>query len=316
LIKKKNIEFVICTNLTMITDDILRYFSEKNIFISTSLDGPSHIHNNNRIYRSGLGCYDDVVMGIDKARKHIGPDNISALMTTTRYSLAFPKEIVDEYIRNGFSSIFVRSLNPFGYANEKINLLGYSPWEFVIFYKKILDYIVKINMEGIFLKEYFATLLLTRILTPFSTGFVDLQFPAGTGILGVVYAHDGNVYPSDEARMLAQVGNNTFCMGNLYKNNYQELFYNEKLRNLINCSCVEGLPGCSACAYQIYCGVDPVRNYATQQDTVGHRPTNATCIINKEIIKYLFKMILENDQNIMDVFWSWITNKQLKDIQG
>ena len=314
--KNKNIEFVICTNLTTITDDMIKYISDKSIFISTSLDGPQPIHDHNRNYRNEKGTYKDVIDGLNRVKEKLSQQYISALMTTTRYSLDYPKEIVDEYVQNGLNSIFLRPLNPFGYAIEKINLLGYSPYEFITFYKRALDYIIKLNIEGIFLEEYFTTILLTRILTPFSTGFVDLQFPAGTGIMGVIYAHDGKVYPSDEARMLAQVGDNTFCIGDIRTDSYRDIFYNYNMQKIIDSSIAEVLPGCSDCAFQIYCGIDPIRNYATQKDIIGNRTTNESCYINKEIIKYLFSAISEGDRDKMDVFWSWITNRKLSDIKS
>ncbi len=313
--KNKNLEFVVCTNLTKINDDMLQYFHDKNVLISTSLDGPKNVHDFNRRYRDGSGCYEDFIKGLDKARKYIDQENISALMTTTRYSLNYPKEIVDEYLRNGFRSIFLRPLNPFGYAKQKSDLIAYSATDFIEFYKQILEYIIEINSKGTFLEEAFTSILLTRILTPFSTGFVDLQFPAGTGISGVVYAHDGNVYLSDESRMLGQVGDYSFCMGNLFKNTYEELFYNENIKQIIASSCAEVLPDCAYCAFQIYCGIDPIRNYVTQNDIIGKRYRDESCFINKEIFKYFFNIILNNDRNRLDVFWSWITNRPLSEIK-
>jgi len=103
--------------------------------------------------------------------------------------------------------------------------------------------------------ELSATLFLRRILTPFSTGFVDLQSPAGTAINGVIYNYDGNVYVSDEARMLASMGDNKFLMGNVHEKSYRELFDSEFLHNLIGTSCVEFLPDCCDCAFQSYCGL-------------------------------------------------------------
>jgi len=174
----KNIQFVACTNLTPITDEMLQYFADNNVLISTSLDGSKHVHNFNRHYLDGAGSFDDVIESLDRARKYIAPDKISALMTTTKYSLNYAHEIVDEYIKKGFSSIFVRSLNPFGYAFPKTKQIGYSASEFISFYKEILEYIIAKNLKGYFIEEAFTSILLTRILTPFSTGFVDLQFPA------------------------------------------------------------------------------------------------------------------------------------------
>jgi His-Xaa-Ser system radical SAM maturase HxsB len=313
--RNKKIEFVVCTNLTLITDDMLKYFADNNVFISTSLDGPKHIHDFNRRYRDQQNsCYEDLMRSLDKTRKFIKQENIAALMTTTRYSLDYPEEIVDEYVRNGFRSIFIRALNPFGYAKQKMDTIGYSAEDFIKFYKRILEYIININLKGTHMEESFTSILLTRILTPFSTGFVDLQFPAGTGISGVVYGHDGNIYLSDEARMLAQIGDHKFCIGNVMKNTYKEIFYNDKIKVIIYNSCTESLPGCSDCAFQMYCGIDPIRNYETQNDIVGNRPISDSCLIHKEIIKYLFDIILKDDRKRMDVFWSWLTGRNLLEI--
>jgi len=314
-VKDKEIEFVVCTNLTKVTEDMLKYFADNNVLISTSLDGPENVHNFSRRYRDGTGSYQDVVKSLEKAKMYIEPSKISALMTTTKYSLGYPDEIVDEYVKNGFRSIFVRPLNPFGYARQKMNEVGYNSSEFVGFYKTILESALKANSKGYFIEESFTSLLLIRILTPFSTGFVDLQFPAGTGISGVMYGYDGNVYLSDEARMLANMGDYRFCLGNVHKNSYRDVFYNNALVKIIKDSCAESLPGCFDCAFQIYCGIDPVRNYATQKDTVGYRPTNDFCLINKKVIKHLFEIISKNDLDKMDVFWSWITGRSLSEIR-
>jgi hypothetical protein len=75
-------------------------------------------------------------------------------------------------------------------------------------------------MQGKFFIEGYAELLLKRILTPFATGFVDLQSPAGVGISGVIYDYNGNVYISDEARMMASVNNHHFKMGNVNENTH------------------------------------------------------------------------------------------------
>ena len=131
----------------------------------------------------------------------------------------------------------------------------------------------------------------------------------------MVYGHDANVYLSDEARMLAQVVDYQFCLGNVMKNSYREIFYGEKIKDVIYNSCAESLPGCSDCAFQMYCGIDPIRNYATQNDVIGNRPSSDHCYIHKEIIKHLFEIILENDINKMDVFWSWLTGRSLSEIR-
>jgi hypothetical protein len=95
--------------------------------------------------------------------------------------------------------------------------MGYPIEHFVKRFEEVLDFIIKINLNGTRFVEFFTTLLLTRILTPFPTGFVDLQSPSGAGISRVIYDHNGDVFPSDEARMLARMGDLRFCLGNVFK---------------------------------------------------------------------------------------------------
>ncbi len=309
--KKKELEFVICTNLSLMTESILRYLKRHRVYISTSLDGPKDLQNKNRPLQTTENSYDIVISKIDLCRKYLGEDSVSALMTASRDSLGRFKEIVDEYISLGFNNIFLRSLNPYGFAKRDTCQLSYHIAEFINNYKEALDYVIDINLKGKYFAESFATLLLTRILTPFSTGFVDMQSPAGVAISGVVYDYNGNVYVSDEARMLASMGNQKFLMGNLHQNGYKELFYSDFVRALVGSSCLECLPECSYCAYQSFCGADPVRNYSEQGDIIGNRATSELCKKNKAIMKYLLELLKKDDLNINRIFWSWIMKKPM-----
>lgn len=312
---KKDLEFVLCTNLVAISDEILNFLAKHKILISTSLDGPRDIHDANRILRRGGGTYDIVSRNIKRAQEAIGAQNVAALMVTTKRNLYNLDKVINEYMALGFHSIFIRTLHPFGRAGKEKKTLGYDINEFFQNYKKALDYIIHLNLSGMNFSEIFATIVLSRILTPFSTGFVDLQSPAGTGIGCAIYSQNGDVYVSDEARMLAKMGDTKFRMGNVKKNTYEEIFYGKVIRETINSSCVETLPQCSECAFQMYCGADPVRYYHTQGDLVGHRPTSDFHIRNYLIMRYLFELLRKDDPNIMNVFWSWITNRSTYDIK-
>jgi len=306
LIKKKNLEFVICTNLSLITLSMLKYLSKHRVYISTSIDGPPKIHNTNRPLRDTANSYSIVSEKIALTRKHLGQDSVSALMTTTSFSLRYVEQIINTYIDLGFSQIFLRPLNPYGFAKKEQHKLAYSVDSFIEFYSKGLEYIIDLNRKGTYFVEIFATILLARILTPFSTGYVDLQSPSGVGISGVIYDYNGNVYVSDEGRMLASVGDETFKMGNVNTSSHQELFNSDFLRSLIGNTCLETVPQCSKCAYQSYCGSDPVRNYSEQNDFIGNRPNSDNAKKNKAIIKLLLTYIKQNDPETNRIFWSWL----------
>ena len=48
LFKKRVLEFVICTNLTLLNEDMVKYLKKHKCMISTSLDGPKDLHDTNR----------------------------------------------------------------------------------------------------------------------------------------------------------------------------------------------------------------------------------------------------------------------------
>ncbi|MTI15769.1 His-Xaa-Ser system radical SAM maturase HxsB [Rhodobacteraceae bacterium RKSG542] len=312
----KEIDFVICTNLVTLTDEHLDFCEKEGVLLSTSLDGPEALHNRNRPFQGGGGSYDAVVRGIRRAQEALGKHSVSALMTTTRHSLEHADAIVDEYLKLDMGSIFIRELNPYGFAIKTANSIGYSSSEFVQFYKKVFERIIEVNRQGRTFSEAFASLILTKVLTPWPIGFVDLQSPAGAGLGVVVYNYDGDVYTSDEGRMLAEAQDTMFRMGNVHEDDYDQIFFGEKMQEIAAASCNEALAGCSDCAFQNYCGADPVRNHRTQHDMFGHRAKKGTfCDRNKPIIRYLIETLDAADADLQSILWAWIRREDVNDMQ-
>jgi len=302
--ERRAIEFVVTTNLALLDDAMLAFFREYGVCLSTSLDGPAALHDANRP-RPGNDSHARTLDGVRRAREALGPDRVAALMTTTRASLQMPEEIVDEYVRHGFTSIFLRPLSPYGFALRSARANGYTTREFLDFYVRALDRIIAINAAGTRLVESYAQLLLTRMLTPFATGYVDLQSPAGAGIGAVVYNYDGDVYASDEARMLAEMHDRRFLLGNAHRDRYETIFGGATLRTIVESSVAESILGCADCAFLPWCGADPVYHYATTGDLVPHVPTSAFHEKNFFLIRHLLSL-LERDTTARDVFWSWL----------
>jgi His-Xaa-Ser system radical SAM maturase HxsB len=311
----KNLEFVVCTNLLALNPKKLDFLKSKNINISTSLDGPKVFHDSCRKLRDGQGSYDILSDRLNWVISEMGMNKDSALMTTTPFNLKNLTEVVDEYLKFGFQSIFLRMLNPFGNAERNRVGLGYSVDEFLKNYREALKYILKLNLSGIHFSESYATLLLQRILTPFATGFVDLQSPAGVGISGVIYYTNGDVFVSDEARMLwKSTGDKKFCIGNIYTSNWYEIFAGPLLRDIISKSCIEALPGCAWCVYQPYCGGDPVKNYASH-GSLFPKINNSFCLKQKGMFDLLFDYLAQGNNDVEDVFWSWVTNRNISEVR-
>ncbi len=301
---QKNIQFVIATNLAFIDDDILSFCYEHKIQISTSLDGPEDLHNKNRP-RRGKNSYDLTISGINKVRQALGYDSVSALMTTTKNSLPRVNEIIDEYIKLGFNSIFLRPLSPYGFAIKTKNYNKYDTQAWLDFYFKGFEYILEINRQGYFFTEQYSAIILSKMFSPDETGYVDLQSPAGIGIAAIVFNYDGDVYASDEARMLAEMNDKTFRLGNLLKDTYEDIIGSDVLLDTIEHTMTESVPGCSDCGFQAFCGSDPVFHHATQGDRIGHKPSSAFCHKNMEITRYLIRL-MEDNPGAKSILMSWV----------
>ena len=301
--KNKNLAFVIATNLALISDEVLEFCKTNNVDLSTSLDGPRELHNHNRP-RKGNNSYELAIDGIKRARDYLGVDHVSALMTTTKGSLDKVKDIIDEYIARDFNGIFLRPLSPYGFAVKTKWFKSYDMEEWLKFYFEGLDYIIELNKQGLNFQEFYARMILTKMVTPYQTGYVDMMNPAGIGIAAVVYNYNGDIFASDESRMLAEMGDNKFKLGNVISNTYEEIFTNETLLEAIEQSFTSTAPMCSNCAFEQYCGADPVYHYTTQNDYVGKKWKSGFCNRNMTI----FKKILEyyKDKETRKIFEGWL----------
>lgn len=303
--EQRDLAFVITTNLTYLSDDVLNFCLDHEIMISTSLDGPEDLHNRNRP-RPGRNGYQLTVDSIRRAQRALGKHRVSALMTTTEASLTRATEIVDEYVSHGFFGIFLRPLSPYGFAVKTRQYDKYTTSKWLAFYRTGLDYIVELNRRGTPMREFYSSLLLRKLLTPHVPGFVDLQSPAGLGIAAIVYNYDGDVYPSDESRMLVEMGDKTFRMGSVLTDTYEQVLMNDTLLDALESTYIDSVPLCDRCAFNPICGSDPVYHHATQGDMVGNKALSAFCERNMEVSRELIRR-MEDDSYSRSLFeaWAW-----------
>lgn len=286
----RRLSFVIATNLSQIDDRIARFCKAHGISISTSLDGPRDLHDANRPMTGG-SSFDATLRGVELARHHLGRYSVSALMTTTEAGLGRVRDIIDTYVENGFPGIFLRPLSPYGFAVKTRTYQKYDTTRWLEFFDEGLDYILELNRKGTPFSEFYSGMILKKILTPFSPGYVDLMTPSGIGLAGVIYNHDGTVYASDEGRMRAEMNDYTFRLGNVHENSFEELFGSDALLTPIEESFAASVPMCSDCAYFPYCGSEPVYHHATQGDFVGFKPRSGFCQRNMHVIRRLIDIV-------------------------
>lgn len=300
----RDLQFVITTTLSLATDEMLEYCRDHSIYLSSSLDGPEDLHNKNRP-RPGRDSYARFVDGLKRAREIIGYDAVSALMTTSPSSMQRVTDIIDEYVKLGFNGIFLRHLSPYGFALKTKSYQAYNAERWLDFFKEGLAYILEINKSGTTFVEHYSAIILTKMLTVRDPGFVDISNPCGAGISAIVFNYDGDVYASDESRMLHEMGDSTFCIGNLHKNTYEEIFTNEALLNALEDSFTLSAPGCADCAIEPWCGADPVFHHGMTGDVLGRKPESEFCKRQMGIAKHLLEL-MKSDAEAKSIFMNWV----------
>jgi His-Xaa-Ser system radical SAM maturase HxsB len=191
---RRNLAFVIASTLHHLDDEVLAFCRAHAVDLSTSIDGPADLHDAQRPSAGG-DSHRRTVDAVRRAREVLGQDCVAALMTTTRASLPRAEDIVDEYVRLEFDSIFLREQSPYGFA-ARGRAGRYDTDEWLTFYRRALARVIEVNTRGHRFREDHTNILLQKILSPMGTGYVDLQSPAGIGIAGIVYNYDGSVYAS------------------------------------------------------------------------------------------------------------------------
>jgi radical SAM protein with 4Fe4S-binding SPASM domain len=225
-------------------------------------------------------------------------------MTTTERSLDRVEEIIDTYVEVGLTNIFLRPLSPYGFALKTKAHSAYDAKRWLAFYEEGLQYILQLNAAGVPVTEVYASIILKKMLTNEDPGYVDLTSPSGIGTRVLVYNYDGDVYASDEARMLAEMGDRTFRLGNIQDDSYASLILSSELLDPLAESFTLSAPMCTDCAFEPYCGSDPVYHHATTGDFLGRKPTSDFCRRNMSIFRLLLELY-ESDQFARDLFRQW-----------
>lgn len=300
----KDIRFVITTNLSYLNKNILDFCLDHSILLSTSLDGPAELHNYNRP-RPGQNGFELTVEKIKLAQQVLGKESIGALMTTTAKSLPLVKEIIDVYLELDFDGIFLRTLSPYGFAIQTKQSYKYDTTRWLEFYKEGLEYILEINKNGTRFIEFHTAILLKKLFSPFGGTYVDLQSPSGAGINALVYNYNGEIYASDESRMLAEMGDSHFRLGSVHENTYEEIFLSDALLDTLEGSIAESSPMCHDCGLLPFCGCDPVYHYATQHDIVGHKAFSGYCEKSMGLYRHILTKLEDNPED-RGIMLSWI----------
>ena len=300
-ITKKNINYALVSNLTLVDDEILeKLFSYPNLSISTSLDWDRKTHDFNRlmIWKNNLvSSFDALKEKIylireweEKKWKKILH---WAMWVITRKTLNNYRELVDTYIELWFDNIFLKKLNWLWFAVKSKNTLGYSNEELVEFYRNYFNYLIELYWKGIKVKEWFLWIIMWKILNPEDTNFMDLRSPCGAWIWQIAYDYTWSIYTCDEWRM---VDDDVFKIWDV-NSSLEDLVQNEMVWAMMDASIVESLP-CDICAYAPYCWVCPIESYQARWNIYTNQVFDGHCSFFMFLFDWVFTVL--GDKNSLE----------------
>lgn len=317
----KNIEVMFCTNLTLLTPEMVEYLdNESAIILGTSIDGDQITNDNNRVYVNGKGTYDSIVKGLRMFKnKKLG---LAVTITPLNQNVDL---IYDHlYLLPNVDCIsmgFIRCYDNSKYAFDKFDV-EYLLKRYELFCEKIyqelgngnLDYLKKLLIGT----DVFGNYIIQAIFKSFKK-----LYKCDAGKNRIVVDSKGDIFGCS-----VMMGNNDFLIGNTNSGidaELQDKFYISPI--LTHHKCIDCLvaPRCGGECY--------VSSYSKFNDM--DTPVEKMCDIKTELIKLsvafiqklrskykpiynkLFKSVLEiqkysnTDSSILSIM-NWLKLKRYK----
>jgi His-Xaa-Ser system radical SAM maturase HxsB len=299
----RHVTYVICSALGPLSETVIQWARTRPVTFSVSLDGGSKTHDSNRPSRY-FNSYQHAKAGIIRLGTELGPDRVSCVATVSRVTLENPADLVDTYFDLGLESMFVRPISPFGFATRLKGTMAYRVGDYLEFFDQMMDAVLAKNQERMFIEE--STLIrLRRIYDPGFAGYVDMQSPAGYLFGALVFNYDGRIFGSDEARMLWESTKSDHLVLGFVDDQPEIVVSNGAAAVVLEDSFTCASPGCDECAYQPFCGADPLHHLATQGDHVGDKSISFFCQLQRQMFDQLF-VWLNGRPEARRVFETWL----------
>lgn len=284
----KHVRFTVVSNLMVAKDEQLAFCMDNGISISYTLNGPQHIHDHYRKTRSGSNSYLIVIDSIRQIQaKYPGLIATSPLCVIDADNSQTMEQMIDFFYEAGFSGLSLIRLKNLG--NARKNNLALEIREFLKYYIAGLDYIFDKNRGlGRVFFERSVPVALRKIICDSNVGLVDWRNPCGDVSGAITYDYDGEILPADEARSLRA----EFGLGNVKNTTYEGLIRKRETFRTMNLSLRDRDAECRECAFNPYCGVMPVIEFARTGNPIPVPHQSEECLFTLAIFDWVFKKLM------------------------
>lgn len=314
---KKNVNYALVSNLTLMDEEKLQYLIENNVWISTSLDWDEETHNYNRTFKE-WNSFEQVTYWIkrinEEYQKRWMDNRVWALLTVTKKTLSRYKETIDTYVNVWLNSIFLRPLNPYWFAAADLEKLWYSPEDFEKFYINSMEYILELNKKWTIFRESLSSIYLSKILSETDPNYLDERSPCGACIWQVAYNFDWKIYSCDEWRMLWRMWDENFLMTTVAdtgEETYKNMIQSETTKIMVQASTLDWLPWYNDSVYKPYIWVCPIHSYKTSGNIIPNYSKDHKKILDFAVLDYLFKKLRNDTDKVVFEEWIWMNREPI-----
>jgi len=287
------VSFSMVSNLWGMTDEIAQDMIDRNLWLSSSLDGPQGIHDLQRVGPNGGGTYEHVTGWMRRMQEKYDR-KVPFLTTLTSNHLGRERELIDEY-RKWDVELFLRPMHEVGRGVKAFDLsLGAE--DFVEFWNNCLDYLIELNRRGEKQAERFTGQMLANMFRP-DYHYMCMRRPCGCGISQVVVNYDGGIYGCDQARSIEMLN-----FGNVHEHTYDDYIASAGAQALRTMA-PETLWPCRTCAYSPFCGYCVCRGLRQHGSPLQNPATDVECRRYRQMFPRLFARLLDPDAAAILVRW-------------
>lgn len=298
----KRVSIWLCTNGTLLTNDIIEYLSEKNVSIGISIDGRKEYNDITRIDSNGQGTYDKIVDGINLIYSNKTASkkfkSIWGLCAATNDNCDFV-DILKHMNSLGMRNVQIRLVRSTDHYDEKKITQEYKKlfnflWD--NFCTENIDYLRMILNDNDQFGKVLKRIILDQVLT----------HRCQAGINKITICPDGSIYPCDSF-----VGIPEFVIGSIESGiNRKDYFKNYSVKTIIPCS---------NCNIKWLCGGDCYYNSFMKNRSIAI-PDKEFCAIQKQIIDLSivlrYKMQITNEQLFTKLYMELKKKNEYSEIFG
>lgn len=273
----KNIEVMFCTNLTLLTPEIVEYLdNEPAIILGTSIDGDQITNDNNRVYANGKGTYNDIVKGLKMFKnKKLG---LAVTVTPLNQNV----DLIYDYLYHlpnvdCVSMKFIRC-----YDGSKYDFDNFDISYLISRYDRLCCNVLIELEKGNF--EYLKKLLKGG---DYFGGFIYGNFFKGTYKIYRCDAGKSRITVNNAGDIFAcsvMYGNNDYRIGSIYSG------INKESQSKFECVTIESVTQCKNCEIKSICGGECYVNAFMKNNDI-YEPINKMCELKIELNKLSMSLI-------------------------